>query len=131
MRYESSVPKTPVLVLLLLVLVAGAFVLRLAWEMLPTAEAQDQSAQEALESRLQDAGAIQEPGPIQQPGPIQEPGAIQEPGSQQQPGSQQDARYQDGTLFESGGPAGGPVPLLPGGGCPEEFPVERDGGCSR
>jgi len=110
-------------VLLLLVLVAGAFVLRLAWEMLPNAEAQDQSAQEALEGRLQDPGAIQEPGPIQ------EPRDIQEPGSQQQPGSGQDARYQDGTLFESEGPAGGPVPLTPGGGCPEEFPVERDGGC--
>ena len=32
-------------------------------------------------------------------------------------------------LFESGGPEDGPVPPMPGGGCPEEFPVEKSGGC--
>ena len=42
MRYESSIPKTLVLVLVLLTLVAGAFVLRLTWETLPNAEAQDE-----------------------------------------------------------------------------------------
>jgi hypothetical protein len=97
----------------LLVLVAGAFALRLAWEALPNAEArqEDQSAEEALESRLQDPGEIQEPWP------------------QQQPGSQGDAQYQDGDLVVSGGPSGGPVPLMTDGSCPREFPVERDGGC--
>jgi hypothetical protein len=32
-------------------------------------------------------------------------------------------------LLEAGGPADGPVPIMPGGGCPEEYPVERSGGC--
>jgi hypothetical protein len=31
--------------------------------------------------------------------------------------------------FDAGGPRGGPVPLMPGGGCPFEYPVERDGVC--
>ncbi len=34
-------------------------------------------------------------------------------------------------LFDAGGPAGGPVPLLPGGRCPSEYPVEQGGACYR
>ena len=33
------------------------------------------------------------------------------------------------SLFDAGGPASGPVPLMPGGSCPEEYPVERRGAC--
>ncbi len=32
-------------------------------------------------------------------------------------------------LLEAGGPTDGPVPAIPGGGCPKEYPVERDGVC--
>jgi hypothetical protein len=60
-------------------------------------------------------------GDIQQPGPIQEPGPIQKPGPQQKAGQ----------LMNAGGPADGPIPLMPGGGCPAEFPTERDGACYR
>ncbi|MCA1718730.1 MAG: hypothetical protein LC781_18535 [Actinobacteria bacterium] len=35
------------------------------------------------------------------------------------------------TLLEAGGPEDGPVPALPGGGCPTEFPVEQDNACYR
>ena len=48
-------------------------------------------------------------GDIQQPGPIQ----------------------QGGQLMNAGGPADGPVPVMPGGGCPTEFPVEKDEACYR
>ncbi len=34
-----------------------------------------------------------------------------------------------GTLMEAGGSAEGPLPKMPGGGCPEEFPVEKEKGC--
>lgn len=34
-----------------------------------------------------------------------------------------------GTLMEAGGPSAGPLPTMPGGGCPEEFPVEKSDGC--
>jgi hypothetical protein len=32
-------------------------------------------------------------------------------------------------VLDSGGPAHGPVPLMPGGGCPSEYPVRKDGAC--
>ncbi len=34
-----------------------------------------------------------------------------------------------GDLMEAGGPKDGPVPTMPGGGCPAEYPVEKAGGC--
>src|SRR5215212_6789110 len=42
-------------------------------------------------------------------------------------GSQLLNRY--GNLLEAGGPSSGPVPLMPDGGCPREFPKMRDGAC--
>ncbi len=36
---------------------------------------------------------------------------------------------QRGNLLRAGGPTSGPVPLMPDGGCPREFPVMRDGAC--
>lgn len=36
---------------------------------------------------------------------------------------------QQGTLMEAGGPTAGPVPVMPGGRCPEEYPVDRSGAC--
>lgn len=36
---------------------------------------------------------------------------------------------QDDSLLEAGGPAEGPLPKMPSGGCPEEFPVELADGC--
>jgi hypothetical protein len=35
------------------------------------------------------------------------------------------------SLFEAGGPKNGPVPLLPGGKCPFEYPVKRGDACYR
>jgi hypothetical protein len=35
----------------------------------------------------------------------------------------------EGELMNAGGPGEGPVPLMPGGGCPEEFPTKRGGAC--
>jgi hypothetical protein len=32
-------------------------------------------------------------------------------------------------LFNAGGPAEGPVPPIPGDGCPSEYPVLKDGAC--
>jgi len=36
-----------------------------------------------------------------------------------------------GQLFNAGGLPKGPVPLMPGGGCPKEFPVQRGDACFR
>jgi hypothetical protein len=35
------------------------------------------------------------------------------------------------SLFDSGGPTIGPAPVMPGGGCSDEFPIERDDLCYR
>ena len=32
-------------------------------------------------------------------------------------------------LLEAGGPGTGPLPLMPGGGCPKEFPLQEGGSC--
>jgi endonuclease YncB( thermonuclease family) len=37
----------------------------------------------------------------------------------------------DRTVLDSGGPQNGPVPLMPDGGCPVEYPVERGDLCYR
>ncbi|MGH3086199.1 MAG: hypothetical protein ACRDSJ_02625 [Rubrobacteraceae bacterium] len=34
-----------------------------------------------------------------------------------------------GSLLEAGGPSEGPVPLMPDGECPAEFPVNEGSGC--
>ncbi len=34
-----------------------------------------------------------------------------------------------GELLRAGGPGEGPVPLMPGGGCPGEYPVESETAC--
>ena len=38
-------------------------------------------------------------------------------------------QYSTTPLFTSGGPEEGPVPPMPGGGCPPEYPVEKSDGC--
>ncbi len=38
-------------------------------------------------------------------------------------------QYKTTPLMESGGPEDGPVPQLPSGGCPDEFPVDKDDAC--
>ena len=38
-------------------------------------------------------------------------------------------QYDTTPLMESGGPEDGPVPHLPSGGCPDEFPVDKDDAC--
>lgn len=51
--------------------------------------------------------------------------------SESSDGSATSGQYQYGsdTLFESGGPEDGPLPLMPGGGCPAGY-VERGGACN-
>jgi len=49
----------------------------------------------------------------------------------QPPGQPPGQPPQGGQLMNAGGPADGPIPLMPGGGCPAEFPTERDGACYR
>lgn len=51
-----------------------------------------------------------------------------EPPPEPQPPGDGAARDRSG-LLRSGGPVAGPVPVMPGGGCPAEFPARRGGSC--
>lgn len=59
------------------------------------------------------------------------PGISPSPGPSPNPAPPPGPGPQDGTLFKAGGSTYGPVPLMPNGGCPKEFPVQRDKGCYR
>lgn len=51
-------------------------------------------------------------------------------GSESAPGNDTaDEDQYNNDLMEAGGPASGPVPMMPGGGCPVEYPVKLDGAC--
>ena len=41
----------------------------------------------------------------------------------------EDQYVDDGTLMEAGGPEDGPVPFMPGGDCPDEYPNAAKDGC--
>ena len=56
-------------------------------------------------------------------------GSEDTPGNGGGGGNATDDQYGDDDLMDAGGPAGGPVPPMPGGGCPVEYPAERDGAC--
>ena len=109
-RYEGLFPK--VAMVALVIFVAASFGARVAWTTDHEAEAQEE---------------IQRSRPIQQPGSIQVPGEIRQPREIQRPGLQD----REGPLLKAGEPPDGPVPLMPGGGCPEGYTVERGGACYR
>ena len=62
-----------------------------------------------------------------QPSGGSQPSSDNNPSSGGSPGT--GSPIQDDSLLEAGGPAEGPLPKMPGGGCPEEFPVEQADGC--
>jgi len=97
----------------LLVLVAGAFAPRLAWE---TRSPTLKRSRKIKALRRPSRGGCKTRG---------DPGAR----AAAAVGLSGDAQYQDGDLFVSGGPSEGPVPQMPDGSCPKEFPTERYGGC--
>jgi hypothetical protein len=56
-------------------------------------------------------------------------GSTAPPTSTASPSSAVEDQYGTGDLFDAGGPASGPVPPMPGGSCPPEFPIEQSGAC--
>jgi hypothetical protein len=88
------------------------------------ATSEDQGAEERTNQGAQqktDQGAQQKTNQGAQQKTSQ--GAQQKTEQGQQPGQQR------GTLLQAGGSAVGPLPLMPNGDCPTEWPVKRDGAC--
>ena len=63
------------------------------------------------------------------PGQASESGSASTPASTPAPGSQKPKSKPERNLFESGGPTSGPLPLMPNGECPQEFPEQRGKAC--
>jgi hypothetical protein len=63
------------------------------------------------------------------PGPASASGIASTPAPTPAAGSRQPKPKPERDLFESGGPTSGPLPLMPNGGCPREFPQQRGRAC--
>jgi len=57
-------------------------------------------------------------------------GQDREPGPQSRSADEDESDGLD-ELLEAGGPEEGPVPMMPGGGCPTEFPIKQGNACYR
>ncbi len=107
-----------------LLLVAGIS-LHAAWEPIPFAE--------AAQPNPSPQPKIPPDPPNTPPTPPKTPPAAPKstPSPTPPPNAQSSSRPGDGTLMNAGGPATGPIPLMPGGECPVEFPVQSGGACYR
>ena len=117
-------------------LVLAVFSARLAWERTPIAEAQ--SSGDPFDcadfSSQEEAQAEYDSDPSDPSGLDADSDGIacEELGdgsSGGTGGSSDQYQYGGGSLMESGGPEDGAVPVMPGGGCPAEFPTSRGGAC--
>jgi hypothetical protein len=64
------------------------------------------------------------PTPVTAPTPSPTPSPSPSPSPEPNPPG-------DDELLDAGGPKFGPAPLMPGGECPKEYPLERSGACYR
>ena len=104
-------------VAVILVVVATGIVLRLAWEVVD---------RPFVASALTVSPAAQTTtGPGPNPGPNQGPNQGPSPG----PGAPQPEPPRPTPSLNAGGPEDGPLPLMPSGSCPKEYPEVRDNAC--
>src|SRR5215212_8692887 len=75
------------------------------------------------------SGSVAASTPAPSSAPPNEPSASASPSSNSSASPEPRPPQKSRNLFASGGPTNGPVPLMADGGCPAEFPVERNGLC--
>ena len=88
----------------------------------------DPSQQNPVEQDVSQQAVEQQDPSIQQ-AVVQQNPSTQQSLSQQGPSAQ--SAEADGALLQAGGPESGPVPRMPDGGCPVEYPVKKGGACYR
>ncbi len=98
-----------------LMVFAIGFALRAMWESPPTVEAQQTTTLTPTTTSTATSTAT----PTTTTSPPSTATSSPDPSS---------SRRRD-DLFKSGGPPDGPVPLMPGGKCPPEYPVQKHGAC--
>ena len=142
--FETTVSKTMLGAVIVAALILTVFSARLAWETMTPAEAQSSGdqfdcADFATQEEAQAEYDRDPPDPSGLDGPQGEatdgtPGVACESlpsgGSAGGTGGTSDQYQYDsgGSLMDSGGPGDGPLPLMPGGGCPTGY-AERGGVC--
>lgn len=124
---------------LAVLLVSAVFAVRLSWEHAPAAFAQDASdpcdcadfdtQEEAQTEYDSDPSGLDADGDGEACEELPSGGGAPDPSPS--PSSSLGQYQYDDDLLESGGPEDGAAPLMPGGSCPEEFPVARGGACHR
>jgi hypothetical protein len=108
-------------ILVIVAIFASGFALSAAWQTPPTVEAQQTTTLTTPFSPSPEPTTATA-SPTATPTTTSSPTATaSSPSPTPTPGS--------GDLFNAGGPADGPVPLMPGGECPSEYPVLKDGAC--
>jgi hypothetical protein len=106
-----------------------AYLQRLLDQGVPGASRLDPDGNGIACEALVGAGGRQGASPAPQPSVDGGQGASAAPRPSVDGGGRLLDRYSN--LLEAGGPASGPVPLMPGGGCPVEYPVQRGDVCYR
>ncbi len=128
--------------MIVVALILAVFSARLAWETIPSAEAQSGDQFDCADFDTQEEAQAVYDGDTSDPsgldGPQGEtsdgtPGVACESlpsgGSAGGTGGTSDQyQYDSGSLMDSGGPEDGPLPLMPDGGCPTGY-AERGGVC--
>ena len=124
MRWEISATKASIFALL----IVTPLVLWVAWQLTNPessvltnpAGAQETTAGQVTtaEQTLQETTATASPSPETTSTASPSPSAASPSPNQRR-----------GSLMDAGGPSAGPVPLMPGGGCPEEYPVRHQEAC--
>jgi hypothetical protein len=78
---------------------------------------------------VEECSASAPPGSPKPPGSASSSAPTSKPATTAASGPPSEKPKPKRNLFDSGGPENGPVPLMPDGGCPAEFSVERAGLC--
>jgi hypothetical protein len=103
-----------------LMVFATGFALRLAWESPPAVKAQETTTYTTLTTSTATASPTTTTA---SPSPTT---TTASPTATASPSPSTPSRDR---MLNSGGPARGPVPLMPGGGCPSEYPVRKGSAC--
>jgi hypothetical protein len=106
--------------IVVLAVFAAGLALRAEWEAPPTVEAQETTTPVPITTPSSPS-----PAPITTTTTT----TTASPTATASPSPSPSPAPEDDDLFNAGGPAEGPVPPMPGGECPPEYPVSKDGAC--
>ena len=115
-------------------LILAVFSARLAWETIPVAQAQSGDQFDCADFDTQEEAQAEYDSDPSDPSGLDADSdgeACEELDSGGGGGADTSGQYQydsSGSLMDSGGPEDGPLPLMPGGGCPAGY-AERGGAC--